>query len=87
VREESLPVPADCTDGMLEAFFARPEKLLEEPVRRAQSSWSFLPPGVEARAVEALARDLRSGAWDRELGHLRRQASFDGSLRLLIAEP
>lgn len=30
---------------------------------------------------------LSSGAWDREHGHLRELDSYDGSLRLVIAEP
>jgi hypothetical protein len=60
----SLPIPRDCADGFAEAYYARPERLLDPAVRRGQSWWSFLGPGVEAR-VDALAADLASGEWHR----------------------
>ena len=46
----------------------------------------LLAPGVEERIVDRLQTALASGAWDAEHGHLRRQASFDGSLRLVVSE-
>lgn len=83
----SVPVPEDCTDGFIEAFYGRPERLLEERVRRAQSGWAFLAPGIEDRAVQHLLRDLESGDWDAEWGHLRDAPSYDGALRLVAALP
>jgi hypothetical protein len=53
---------------------------------RAESMWPLLPPGIEDRIVERLARALESGAWDAEHGHLRNQDSLDGALRLVISE-
>jgi hypothetical protein len=82
-----VPIPLDCVDGFLEAFYGRPEKLLEERVRRAQSAWSFLAPGLEARAVDQLRADLASGEWDRKYAALRAQPEYVGSLRLLVAQP
>lgn len=84
VDVEPVPVPLDCTDGFAEAFYGRPERMLDPVVRAAQSSWSFLAPGVEARSVAALSADLSNGAWDRRWGHLRTQPTFDGGLRLVI---
>jgi SAM-dependent methyltransferase len=83
----TVPIPFDCTDGFLEAFYGRPERILEASVRRAQSAWAFLPEGAEARAIEALRADLESGEWDRRYGDLRRQPEYLGSLRLLVAHP
>ncbi len=80
-----VPIPIDCVDGFTEAFYARPEALLDPAVRRAQSAWSFLEPGVEERAVAALAADLASGAWDERYGHHRTRPEFHGALRLVIA--
>jgi SAM-dependent methyltransferase len=80
-----VPIPFDCTDGVTEAYYGRPEALLDPGVRRAQSGWSFLGPGVEDRAVAALAADLASGAWDARWGGLRTQPAYLGSLRLLVA--
>ena len=84
---EHVPTPGDCVDGHIEAFWRRPEALLDPQVRAAQSSWTLMGPGVEQRIVDRLSADLASGAWDREHGHLREQESFDGSLRLVVSHP
>jgi hypothetical protein len=86
-RIERIPTPADCADGFFEAFWNRPEALLDPAIRASQSLWALLDPGAEERIVARLADALESGAWDAEHGHLRGQASFDGSLRLVISEP
>jgi hypothetical protein len=85
-RVERIPTPGDCADGFFEAFWRRPEGLLDPNVRSAQSMWVLLEPGVEQHIVERLAGALDSGAWDVEHGHLREQESFDGALRLVISE-
>jgi hypothetical protein len=38
------------------------------------------------RAVGELRADIESGAWDERYGHLRNQPTFEGSLRLIVAE-
>jgi SAM-dependent methyltransferase len=86
-RVERIPTPGDCTDGFFEAFWRRPEQLLDAGIRSAQSMWRLLDPGVEERIVRRLASALSSRAWDAEHGHLREQESFDGALRLVISEP
>jgi SAM-dependent methyltransferase len=85
-RVERIPTPGDCLDGFFEAFWRRPEALLDPAIRGAQSMWALLDAGVEQRVVERLAAALDSGAWDAEHGHLREQESFDGALRLVISE-
>ena len=82
-----VPIPIDCIDGFSDAFYARPEAFLDDAVRRAQSAWTFLQPGVEQRFVARLAEDLRSGAWDREHGEWRTKPSFEGALRLIVGRP
>lgn len=86
-RIERFPTPSDCTDGFFEAFWNRPERLLDPAVRGAQSIWPLLAPGVEDRIVERLGEALSSGDWDAEHGHLREMAEYDGALRLVISEP
>jgi SAM-dependent methyltransferase len=85
-RVEHMLTPGDCTDGFFEAFWRRPEALLDPTVRASQSMWALLAPGVEERIVGRLAADLDSGAWDAEHGHLRARDSYDGALRLVISE-
>jgi SAM-dependent methyltransferase len=80
-----VPIPLDCTDGFGEAYYGRPECLLDPAARRACSAWSFVEALVEARFVKELDRDLKSGEWDAKYGHLRKQAHFEGSLKLIIS--
>jgi SAM-dependent methyltransferase len=85
-RVERIPTPGDCLDGFFEAFWRRPEALLDPAVRGAQSMWALLEPGVEQRIVDRLTAALGSGAWDAEYGHLREQENLQGALRLVISE-
>jgi hypothetical protein len=41
---------------------------------------------VEQRIIDRLREDLASRAWDAGHGHLRDLTSYDGALRLVIAE-
>jgi hypothetical protein len=84
-RVDPVPIPFDCADGFVEAFYGRPEAFLDPAVRRGQSVWPRLPPGVEERAVAALSADLASGAWDARHGHLREAPEYVGALRLVVA--
>jgi hypothetical protein len=85
-RVERIPTPRDCVDGFFEAFWRRPEALLNPAVRSSQSMWAMLAPGIEERIIARLSAALESGAWDAEHGHLRHQDSYDGALRLVISE-
>lgn len=85
-RVEQLPTPADCSDGFFEAYWNRPEMLLDPEVRAGQSFWRHLGPGVEEGIVERLRAELESGTWDAAHGHLRERESNDGALRLVISE-
>lgn len=87
VSVESVPIPLGCVDGFSEAYYGRPEALLDPGARRANSAWSFVGPDVEARFARTLRSDLESGAWDARYGVLRSQPTFDGSLRLVVGRP
>jgi SAM-dependent methyltransferase len=82
-----VPIPLDCKDGFNEAYYGRPERLLEAGARSACSAWSFVAPAVAEAYVRHLQQELDDGTWDRKHGHLRTQPTFDGSLRLLISQP
>ncbi|MGC3955467.1 MAG: class I SAM-dependent methyltransferase [Propionicimonas sp.] len=87
VEVTSIPIPLDCTDGFSEAYYGRPEALLDPGARLANSAWSFVDPGVGERFETQLRADLDSGRWDARYGSLRATAAFDGSLRLIVARP
>lgn len=82
-----VPIPFDCRDGFNEAYYGRPEMLLDQQARLACSAWSFLDAAETAQAVEKLRAALADGAWDAAHGHLRRQPFFGGSLRLIVGHP
>lgn len=85
-RIEPISTPGDCVDGFFEAFWRRPEALLDPAVRACQSMWQVIGPAAEVRMVARLSAALESGEWDAAHGHLREQAEFDGALRLVISE-
>jgi SAM-dependent methyltransferase len=85
-RVTVVPVPRDCEDGFLAAFWARPEEYLKPRRRAAMSGFAQIPQTAIESGLERLSHDLRVGAWDRRFGELRSMESFDGGYRLLIAE-
>jgi SAM-dependent methyltransferase len=84
VEVTSVPIPLECTDGFGEAYYGRPEMLLDPHARRANSAWSFVDPSQAAAAVARLAAALADGGWDARYRQLRTLASFEGSLRLVV---
>jgi SAM-dependent methyltransferase len=82
-----VPVPLDCTDGFNEAYYGRPEALLDPAARRSCSAWSFVSAAVHDRFTRDLSRDLADGSWDGRHGHLRSEPSFEGSLILAVSPP
>lgn len=82
---QTVMIPGDSTDGFGQAFFARPEGMLDPAVRRAMSAWSFVPPGDVSRIVDTLAADLESGRWDERYHSFRSLTEFDGGLRLVVS--
>lgn len=87
VTTEAVPIPLLCRDGFNEAYYGRPERLLDEAARLACSAWSFVSADVAAGYIDHLRSHLDDGTWDRKYGQLRRQPTFDGSLRLVISRP
>ncbi len=85
IDEIAVPIPLDCLDGFNEAYYGRPEFLLDPDARSACSAWSFLTPDKVTEAVARLAADLDSGAWDARYGQLRHQPEYIGSLHLLVS--
>lgn len=79
-----VPVPADCIDGFLGAYWRRPHAYLDPAVRAGISAFSKLP-GIDAGLAQ-LRRDLESGEWHRRNGHLLQQDALDVGYRLVVAD-
>ena len=83
-RVESVPVPHDCVDGFLAAYWRRPEAYLDSSVRAGMSGFSLLGAEVVTRGIAHLHADLESGDWDRRFGDLRQLEAIDVCYRLLV---
>ena len=81
-----VPLPHDCEDGFIEAFWARPEAYLEPEVLAGMSGMRLLDPTVRERGLARLGADLDSGEWERRHGHLRELDQLDLGYRLVVAE-
>ena len=78
-----VPVPHDCVDGFLGAYWRRPAAYLDAGVRAAISTFSKLRD-VE-RGLARLRRDLDDGTWTRRHGHLLERTELDLGYRLVVA--
>jgi len=78
-----VPIPHDCTDGFLYAYWKRPFAYLDTRLRAGSSSF-WLIKGVE-EGLEKLKRDLESGAWERRYADLLQQDEYEAGYRLVVA--
>jgi SAM-dependent methyltransferase len=83
---ETVPVPADCTDGFFWAFWRRPEAYLDPLVQAASSGIAQLPEALVQVRMARLAADLASGAWHERNADLLELDEVDAGYRLIISE-
>ena len=79
-----VPIPSDCVDGFLGAYWQRPEAYLDPEVRAGISSFSRLA-SIKPNLAR-LERDLASGSWERRNAHLRECSDLDVGYRLVVAQ-
>ena len=82
VQRIAVPIPHDCTDGMLCAYWRRPAAYLDPKVRRSMSS--FWKIGDVTEPLRRLENDLQSGEWERKYFHFLDQESCDFGYHLLV---
>ena len=75
-----VPVPHDCEDGFLGAFWRRPEVYLDPRARASISSFSMIDA---SRGLERLRADLADGSWRARNAALLELAALDIGYRLL----
>jgi SAM-dependent methyltransferase len=78
-----VPVPYDCTDGFLGAFWQRPEAYLDPDVRRSMSCFSRIDA---RRGLAKLGDDLRTGRWHARNAPLLALKSLDLGYRLVLSQ-
>lgn len=76
-----VPVPADCSDGFLGAYWARPASYLDRDVRSAVSAFANLTDVEEKLA--RLADDLRTRRWHERHAELLDLAELDVGYRVI----
>ncbi|HYI39921.1 MAG TPA: class I SAM-dependent methyltransferase [Allosphingosinicella sp.] len=84
VAVASVPIPNDCSDGFLCAYWRRPAAYLDPRVRAAMSSFWAL--GDVSGALARLEADIESGAWARRHGGLLALDSLDCGYRLVVTD-
>ena len=80
-----LLVPREMQDGVLGAYWCRPEAYLDPAVRANCSGLALADPAVVARGVAALEADLASGAWHQRHADLADLPAIDLGYRLVVA--
>ncbi|HEY1630704.1 MAG TPA: class I SAM-dependent methyltransferase [Rhizomicrobium sp.] len=84
LRIVPVPVPRDCTDGFLCAYWRRPERYLDPNVRAAISFFSLVDDPEPSLA--RLRSDLQDGTWARRYGGVLGETEMDFGYRLVIAQ-
>ena len=83
-----VPIPEDCADGFLAAYWGRPEAYLDPTVRAAMSPFQSLEQTSSealAQGLAQLATDLESGEWARRYAAWTAMEAADCGYRLVVA--
>ncbi|HYD09416.1 MAG TPA: class I SAM-dependent methyltransferase, partial [Acidimicrobiales bacterium] len=84
---ERVPLPWDCTDGMLITYWRRPERYLDPAVRASASGTALADQHLVDAAVERLRVDLATGAWHERHAELVDAPTHDVGLRIVTYPP
>jgi hypothetical protein len=78
-----VPIPHDCRDGFLGAYWRRPSAYLATDVRQSISSLATR----DARAgLAQLETDIADGTWERRYATIQNLERLDVGYRLVIAD-
>lgn len=78
-----VPIPHDCPDGFIGAYWRRPEAFLRPEVRAAISTFSKVPD--VGQGLARLEQDLASGEWQRRYSDVMAHSTLDAGYRLVVA--
>src|SRR6476661_3933586 len=82
VEISPVPVPHDCTDGFLYAYWRRPAAYLDPYVRSGSSS--FWAIGEVGAGLQRLKQDLETGEWERRYAEFLDRDRYDAGYRLVV---
>ncbi len=84
VEISAVPVPHDCSDGFLYAYWRRPAAYLDPRIRAAMSSFWAIDNVSEG--LSRLAGDLETGAWEQRYSDLLDLEAWDLGYRLVATK-
>jgi len=84
VQVTQVPVPHDCSDGFLYAYWRRPAAYLDPTIRSGSSS--FWAIGNAEAGLQNLRHDLETGAWERRYAELLALDEYDAGYRLVVTD-
>jgi SAM-dependent methyltransferase len=83
IQSIAVPIPADCVDGFLGAYWKRPRAYLERNVRDSISTFSKV--GNIDSQLAHLENDILSGEWERRYYGLQNLSELDLGYRIVIS--
>ena len=83
-RVITVPIPQDCSDGFLGAYWRRPEAYLDPEIRGGISSFATCR---NLYALQRLQQDLSNGEWRRRYSSLLDKEELDLGYRLVVGRP
>jgi len=84
VEISAVPIPHDCTDGFLYAYWRRPAAYLDPRITAAMSSF-WAVDNISA-GLRKLENDLDTGAWARWYSELLGLDAYDVGYRLVTTK-
>jgi SAM-dependent methyltransferase len=84
IEVEAVPIPANCQDGFLGAYWKRPEAYLDPGVQRTNSAMAKLDPEYLGKGIRRLQHDLKTGTWAKRNCELEPLGELDLGYRLII---
>ena len=85
-RIEPVPIPHDCRDGFMHAYWRRPHAYLDPVVRAGISVFALIGQDAVERGVARLRGDLESGEWERRHEDLLALDELDLGYRLVTSQ-
>jgi SAM-dependent methyltransferase len=79
-----VPIPHDCVDGFLGAYWRRPSAYLNAGLRKGISSFATCR---DLSPLQRLAEHLETGEWHRRYGSLLGAEELDIGYRLVVGRP
>ena len=83
IEVHALPIPHDCSDGFLGAYWRRPRAYLDAGVRGAISTFTKL--ATPEPGLTRLRHDLEDGTWEQRNAAILEETALDLGYRLIVA--